>query len=57
MDAERAFSAGRRQVNFLQHNMNSQTFKARIAVNSWSKTPLWPIFDVIKDMVTKSEVV
>jgi len=55
VDAERAFSAGRRQVSFLQHNMNSQTLKAQIAVNSWSKTPLWPIFDVIKDMVTNQK--
>jgi len=34
-DAERAFSEGRREVNFMQHNMSLQTFKAKMAVGSW----------------------
>ena len=42
VDAERAFSCGRLQVNHLQHNMSSQTFKAQMAVGSWSGTPLMP---------------
>ena len=41
-DAERAFSKGRREVNFMQHNMPSQTFKAEMAVGSWDGTPLMP---------------
>lgn len=41
-DAERAFSEGRREVNFMQHNMSSQTFKAEMAVGSWFGTPLMP---------------
>ncbi|KAG2337188.1 hypothetical protein BDR05DRAFT_895673, partial [Suillus weaverae] len=39
VDAERAFSGGRLQVNHLQHGINSQTFKAQVAVGSWYNTP------------------
>jgi len=46
VDAERAFSRGRLTINHLQHNMTSQTFKARMALGSWSKTPL---FDGLTD--------
>ena len=42
VDAERAFSGGRLQVNHLQHNVSSQTFKARVALGSWVNTPLLP---------------
>ncbi len=43
VDAERAFSAGQCQINFMQHNMNSQTFKAQMAVGSWARSkPLFP---------------
>ncbi|KAK7047943.1 hypothetical protein VNI00_006271 [Paramarasmius palmivorus] len=42
VDAERAFSAGRLQVNHLQHAMSSQTFKAKVALGSWYGTPLLP---------------
>ncbi|KAJ6555812.1 hypothetical protein B0H19DRAFT_867549, partial [Mycena capillaripes] len=42
VDAERAFSGGRLQVNHLQHQTSSQTFKARVALGSWFKTPLMP---------------
>jgi hypothetical protein len=44
-DAERSFSEGRREVNFMQHNMASQTFKAEMAVGSWDGTPLFPQVD------------
>jgi hypothetical protein len=40
VDAERAFSGGRLQVNHLQHGVSSQTFRAQMAVGSWYKTPL-----------------
>ena len=42
MDAERAFSVGRLEVNHLQHNTSPQTFKAQVAVGSWARTPLYP---------------
>ncbi|KAJ7249819.1 hypothetical protein C8J57DRAFT_977385, partial [Mycena rebaudengoi] len=42
VDAERAFSNGRLQVNHLQHQTSSQTFKARVALGSWIGTPLMP---------------
>ncbi|KAJ7911627.1 hypothetical protein B0H13DRAFT_1614349, partial [Mycena leptocephala] len=42
VDAERAFSAGRLQVNHLQHQTSSQTFKARVALGSWIHPPLMP---------------
>ncbi|KAF9233124.1 hypothetical protein BU15DRAFT_54315, partial [Melanogaster broomeanus] len=41
-DVERAFSDGRRDVNFMQHNTSSQTFKSEMAVGSWDGTPLFP---------------
>ncbi|KIM55218.1 hypothetical protein SCLCIDRAFT_1221362 [Scleroderma citrinum Foug A] len=40
VDAERVFSGGRLQVNHLQHQMSSQSFKAQVAVGSWYDTPL-----------------
>ena len=42
VDAERTFSGGRLQVNHLQHQMSSQSFKAQVAVGSWYNTPLLP---------------
>jgi len=35
VDAERAFSGGRLQVNHLQHGISSQSFKALVALGSW----------------------
>jgi len=40
VDAERAFSGGRLQVNHLQHDVSLQTFRAQMAVGSWYNTPL-----------------
>lgn len=40
-DAERAFSAARRQLNFMQHNTSSETFCSEMAVGSWEGTPLF----------------
>ncbi|KAJ6625303.1 hypothetical protein B0H10DRAFT_1738747, partial [Mycena sp. CBHHK59/15] len=42
VDTECAFSVGHLQVNHLQHQTNSQTFKARITLGSWIGTPLLP---------------
>ncbi len=54
VDAERAFSDGRLQINHLQHNMSSQTFKAQMALGSWARTPLYPgLSDAIK-IITKA---
>ncbi|KDR72414.1 hypothetical protein GALMADRAFT_41546, partial [Galerina marginata CBS 339.88] len=53
VDAERAFSTGRRQVNFMQHNMSSQTFQARMAVGSWAKTPMYPGLEEISNHIAK----
>ncbi|KAF5311813.1 hypothetical protein D9619_002319 [Psilocybe cf. subviscida] len=56
VDAERAFSSGRRQVNFMQHNMSSQTFKAQMAVGSWANSPLYPGLDTITNMISKQVI-
>ncbi|KAF8805535.1 hypothetical protein BYT27DRAFT_7104333, partial [Phlegmacium glaucopus] len=42
VDAEHAFSTGCCQVNYMQHNLSSQTFKAHVAISSWAKTPIFP---------------
>ncbi|KAI0028506.1 hypothetical protein K488DRAFT_58438, partial [Vararia minispora EC-137] len=42
VDAERAFSNGRRAVNFMQHKTSSNTFRARVCLKSWFDTPFLP---------------
>ncbi|KAJ6596552.1 hypothetical protein B0H10DRAFT_1760361, partial [Mycena sp. CBHHK59/15] len=55
VDAEHAFSGGCLQVNHLQHQTSSQTFKVRVALGSWIRTPLIPSSkDVITIMEKKS---
>ena len=57
VDAERSFSCGRLQVNHLQHNIGSQSFKAQMAVGSWLQTPLLSIdhvTNVIRDGMSHS---
>lgn len=54
VDAGRAFSTGRRQVNYMQHNMSSDTFQARMAVGSWAQTPLFPGFPAIAQIIADS---
>jgi hypothetical protein len=51
VDAERAFSIGRCQVNFMQHGMNSQTFKAKMGVGSWRTAPFWPGMPAVAKMI------
>lgn len=53
VDAERAFSTGRRQINFMQTNMNSQTFKAQMALGSWVNAPFYPGFNYVRDLIDK----
>ncbi|KAJ6504023.1 hypothetical protein DFH09DRAFT_944136, partial [Mycena vulgaris] len=48
VDAERAFSEGRREVNFLQHNIGYQTFRAEMALGSWDGQPF---FSAIPDLI------
>ncbi|KAG9119766.1 hypothetical protein FRC07_005051 [Ceratobasidium sp. 392] len=42
VDAERAFSSGRLMTNHLQHQMSDDTFRAKMALRLWYKTPLLP---------------
>ncbi|PPQ93369.1 hypothetical protein CVT25_014045 [Psilocybe cyanescens] len=55
VDAEHAFSTGCRRVSFMQHGMSSQTFQACMALGSWVKTPIFPKFSevtqIIKDAI------
>jgi hypothetical protein len=51
VDAERAFSAGRLQVNHLQHGVSSQTFRAQVAIGSWSQTPLMPNLHTVTSII------
>ncbi|EDR00841.1 uncharacterized protein LACBIDRAFT_333752 [Laccaria bicolor S238N-H82] len=37
-----AFSTGRNQINFTQHNINFQTFRAEMALRFWIKFPFYP---------------
>ena len=59
VDAERAFSGGRLQVNHLQHQISSQSFKAQVAVGSWYDSPLLPsissVAAIINDKVSKGK--
>ena len=61
VDAERAFSGGRLQVNHLQHGMSSQTFKAQMAVGSWIGPPIFPsinpFISIVKDNMDREKKV
>lgn len=54
VDAERAFSIGRLQVNHLQHNMLSQTFKAQMALGSWVGGPLMSDLNVPIEIINEA---
>jgi hypothetical protein len=45
---------GRLEVNHLQHNMNSQTFKAQVAVGSWARTPLYPGLTAVTKVIERN---
>ncbi|KAF9446722.1 hypothetical protein P691DRAFT_672970 [Macrolepiota fuliginosa MF-IS2] len=53
VDAEHAFLVGHHQVNFMQHNMSSNTFQAKIGLGSWSSTPLSPGIDAASRIIKK----
>ncbi|CAE6439253.1 unnamed protein product [Rhizoctonia solani] len=40
VDVECAFSGGRMAINYRQHHTSVGTFRAKMAVGSWSGTPL-----------------
>ncbi|KAL1713075.1 hypothetical protein EV715DRAFT_212391, partial [Schizophyllum commune] len=48
IDAERAFSEGRRQVNFMQHRMSHDTFKSVMALGSWTTAPFFDLNTAIE---------
>jgi hypothetical protein len=51
VEAERQFSTGRRSMNFMQHNMSHDTFRARMALGSWDGTPIFPEFETAADVI------
>lgn len=51
VDAERAFSGGRLQVNHLQHGTNSQTFRAQMAVGSWVGSDIFPTLEPFEKII------
>ncbi|KAH6884044.1 hypothetical protein BKA70DRAFT_1062756, partial [Coprinopsis sp. MPI-PUGE-AT-0042] len=51
VDAERAFSVGRRHVNFMQHNMSSTSFRSKMALGSWINTPLYPEIEAAASII------
>ncbi|TFK20224.1 hypothetical protein FA15DRAFT_600119 [Coprinopsis marcescibilis] len=53
VDTEQAFSVGRCQVSFMQHSMSSQTFKAKMAVGSWSQAPFFPGIAKVAEYLSK----
>lgn len=55
VDAERAFSEGRLNVNHLQHNMSSNTFRAKMALGLWADTPLFPSMGVLAAELAKPQ--
>ncbi|KAF9002269.1 hypothetical protein BDQ17DRAFT_1243349, partial [Cyathus striatus] len=55
VDAEHAFSVGHRQINFMQHNMTSNTFRAKMALGSWSKGPLFPGVHAVSPMLSAKD--
>ena len=53
VDGERAFSVGRRQTNFMQHNMTANTFKAKMALGSWYDQPFFPKIPKLSSIIEK----
>jgi hypothetical protein len=51
VEAERQFSTGRRSMNFMQHNMLHDTFRARMALGSWDNTPMFPGFEAAAHII------
>ena len=51
VDAERAFSGGRLQLNYLQHGTSSQTFKAQMAVGSWVGSDIFPTLEPFAQII------
>ncbi|KAL1678510.1 hypothetical protein EV122DRAFT_211798, partial [Schizophyllum commune] len=43
VDVERAFSEGRREVNFMQTQMSHDTFKSSMFVGSMARSPTFSV--------------
>ena len=48
-----SYFCGCHQINFTQHNINSQMFRAEMALGSWIKSPLYPGFDKVTQIIEK----
>ncbi|KAI9569144.1 hypothetical protein HD554DRAFT_2020905 [Boletus coccyginus] len=48
VNAERAFLDGQLQVNHLQHCIGLQSFKAKVAMDSWYSIPLLPDIKILQ---------
>ncbi|KAF7300733.1 HAT family dimerization protein [Mycena kentingensis (nom. inval.)] len=53
VDVERAFSEGRREIGFMQHNMSAQTFRAEMALGSWDGQPFFPNWKELGKFLSK----
>lgn len=51
VDAERAFSGGRMAVNYRQHRMGLETFRAKMAVGAWFGTPLMQDVEEVMEII------
>ncbi|KAG8733478.1 hypothetical protein FRC11_005942 [Ceratobasidium sp. 423] len=51
VDAERAFSGGRMAVNYQQHRMGMEAFRAKMAIGAWYGTPLMEDVDEALDII------
>jgi hypothetical protein len=51
VEAKRQFSIGCQSMNFMQHNMLHDTFRARMALGSWDNTPMFPSFEVAAHII------
>ncbi|KAL1743063.1 hypothetical protein HDZ31DRAFT_41823, partial [Schizophyllum fasciatum] len=58
VDAERIFSEGRRQVNFMQHRTTHDAFQASMALGSWYTAPFFDLddgVDVIRGAMARGD--
>jgi hypothetical protein len=41
-------------MNFMQHKMSHDTFRARMALGSWDDTPMFPGFETAAHVIDSS---
>ncbi len=56
IDTERLFSEGRHKMNFMQHNMSHNTFKASMALGSWVDAPFFNVRAGIEALMNQISV-